>query len=298
MATKKKGGPVTPAGKTIASKNALKHGATTKRFLSAEEESLFESFATALGEHYASNNPLVEMQIERISRIRVQLTRIQDSIDAAFQISRTKATTFDSLSEAMNLHDDQLFLAARSQTAIGSPSELLNNIRTAIAVELGDPTKPRPKTPDDFLESYPLFCRYLYERAQRERISVQHYIANQLSKPTDLSDEVLLTVMSRALSTSEKAIYPTGKDFVDDILDTDFRVLMKARRILLKEFARTALTKQTILDFNRLLPIHERTLLPDTEVLDKLMRYQTTLQRQLSTAIGELLALTSKRGPA
>jgi len=31
---------------------------------------------------------------------------------------------------------------------------------------------------------------------------------------------------------------------------------------------------------------------PNIDILDKLMRYQTTLQRQLSTAIGELLALS------
>ena len=32
--------------------------------------------------------------------------------------------------------------------------------------------------------------------------------------------------------------------------------------------------------------------MPDLDQLDRLMRYQTTLQRQLSTTIGELIALT------
>lgn len=36
---------------------------------------------------------------------------------------------------------------------------------------------------------------------------------------------------------------------------------------------------------------------PDLDELDRLMRYQTTLQRQLSTAIGELLALTKNQCP-
>jgi hypothetical protein len=45
-------------------------------------------------------------------------------------------------------------------------------------------------------------------------------------------------------------------------------------------------------DFNRLLPIAEQATTPDLDHLDKLMRYQTTLQRQLSTTIGELIALT------
>jgi len=36
----------------------------------------------------------------------------------------------------------------------------------------------------------------------------------------------------------------------------------------------------------------EHAALPDLDQLDKLMRYQTTINRQLPTAIGELLAMT------
>jgi len=36
----------------------------------------------------------------------------------------------------------------------------------------------------------------------------------------------------------------------------------------------------------------EGEVTPDLEKLDRLMRYQTTVNRQLSSAVGELLALT------
>lgn len=49
---------------------------------------------------------------------------------------------------------------------------------------------------------------------------------------------------------------------------------------------------QKIADFRKLGPIEEQATTPDLDQLDRLMRYQTTIQRQLSTAIGELLALT------
>jgi hypothetical protein len=48
---------------------------------------------------------------------------------------------------------------------------------------------------------------------------------------------------------------------------------------------------QKIADFRKLGPIEEQATTPDLDQLDRLMRYQTTIQRQLSTAIGELLAL-------
>lgn len=49
---------------------------------------------------------------------------------------------------------------------------------------------------------------------------------------------------------------------------------------------------QKIVDFRKLGPIEEQTRTPDLDQLDFLMRYQTTIQKQLSTAIRELLALT------
>jgi hypothetical protein len=45
-------------------------------------------------------------------------------------------------------------------------------------------------------------------------------------------------------------------------------------------------------DFRKLGPIEEQATTPDLDQIDRLIRYQTTIQRQLSTAIGELLALT------
>lgn len=45
-------------------------------------------------------------------------------------------------------------------------------------------------------------------------------------------------------------------------------------------------------DFRKLGPIEEQVTTPDLDQLDRLMCYQTTMQIQLSTAIGELLALT------
>ena len=44
-------------------------------------------------------------------------------------------------------------------------------------------------------------------------------------------------------------------------------------------------------NLQRVSEIASRAALPDLDKLDRLMRYQTTVNRQLSTAIGELLEL-------
>ena len=54
---------------------------------------------------------------------------------------------------------------------------------------------------------------------------------------------------------------------------------------------RMTVRTQKIAVFRKLGSIEEHPTTPDLDQLDRLIRYQTTIQRQLSTAIGELLAL-------
>jgi hypothetical protein len=52
---------------------------------------------------------------------------------------------------------------------------------------------------------------------------------------------------------------------------------------------RMIIRTQKIADFRKLGSIEEQATTPDLDQLDSLMRHHTTIQRQLSTAIGELL---------
>ncbi len=49
--------------------------------------------------------------------------------------------------------------------------------------------------------------------------------------------------------------------------------------------------ERKINDYQKLLPLMQEASLPDLDTYDKLMRYQTTLNNQLSKQIGELMEL-------
>jgi hypothetical protein len=76
------------------------------------------------------------------------------------------------------------------------------------------------------------------------------------------------------------------------IKNTELKELKRAAEWYGQEIMRMIVRTQKIADFRKLGPIEEQATTPDLDQLDRLMRYQTTIQRQLSTAIGELLALT------
>ena len=51
-----------------------------------------------------------------------------------------------------------------------------------------------------------------------------------------------------------------------------------------------------IKEFREILPIVQQANLPNLDVLDKLMRYQTSLNNQLSKQMGELIELEKRYG--
>lgn len=81
LPSKKMGGPISGPGKLTSSQNSLKHGITAKQFLSTPEKDRYEQLAKDLILKYASDNPLVTLQIERITKLQIQLERVQMNID-------------------------------------------------------------------------------------------------------------------------------------------------------------------------------------------------------------------------
>jgi hypothetical protein len=76
-------GPTSAKGMAISSQNARKHGANAKHLVDADEIALYDNMIVSLKKKYPSDNPLVEMQLARIAKLNVQLTRIQQFIDAS-----------------------------------------------------------------------------------------------------------------------------------------------------------------------------------------------------------------------
>ncbi len=70
---KQRGGPNTDKGKLISSQNAIKGGLTTKQLLSEQEFLQFNQLKENLSNYYAGENPLIQMQIEKIARLQIQL---------------------------------------------------------------------------------------------------------------------------------------------------------------------------------------------------------------------------------
>jgi len=289
----KKRGPVTIPGKKASSKNAIKHGATAKGFINDQERDRFEELISDLAEHYATSNPLTKLQLERIARVTIQLERIQNTIDALYEKSRAQSQLESNLMDYLKISPEQRINALLKKAGVTEP---MNNAKDEISKEVIALKISPPSTQQAFLDQAPNLSAELYQSARSKNQNIEEFIDEKASEK----------VSGSGLTTGLRVIYVDHDDvkkekdartlsLEDSILDTSISNLRKATDWKFNEIQSKEKELRKLEDFERLLPIEEQATMPDLDQLDKLMRYQTTLQRQLSTAIGELLAIQKAR---
>lgn len=290
---KKSTGPITESGKNNSSKNAVTHGATSQKLLNGLEQIRYQTLLTELNEAYPSQNPLIRLQLERIAKLNIQLERIQNTIDAQFQISRATSNIYDALLKTLDIDQKTASLIADAIFGIKNTDEFLEELKFEVSMELRSLYPPnRPTSHQEFLEKTPAFCEYLLHEAGKQKLSVKDYIDQKIPRlKEDNPNHFAPSINVKFIFLHERPIIP-AETLEEAIKNTDLAELKRAAEWYSNEVSRFIRRNQKITDFQKLLEIKEFATTPDLDQLDRLMRYQTTLQRQLSTAIGELLALT------
>ena len=294
ISTKKNStGPTTESGKRTSSKNALIHGATSQKLLNEVEHQRYITLLADLKEAYPNQNPLVQMQLERIAKLNIQLERIQNTIDAQFQISRATSSIYDTLLKTLDIDQKTASLIADGMFGMPSNDEFLEDFQFEVSMELRSLYPPnRPTSHQEFLDKTPTLCQYLHHEAGEQNLSIKDYIDQKIplvkeDNPNHFAPglNIKFIFLHERPVVSEPALN-------DAIREVELSELKRAAEWYSNEISRFIRRNQKVSDFAKLLEINEFSTTPDLDQLDRLMRYQTTLQRQLSTAIGELLALT------
>ncbi len=288
---KKSTGPKTKAGKSIASSNAVKHGATAKHFIGGAESQAYRAFLAALQKAYPNKNPLVAMQLERIAKIKIQLERIQSTIDSTFEMAQEEDDLDTKLIDLLNMDK---FLEGQAKSIASGEIELsewVNHDRIKVVAELSSVNVDELKTHQDFLTKTPQLCQYLFNRSCDYQISILNFI--------DLHAEIDLKKSNQLKGSFDELMRGLAHDLDFDSKDNldnaiqkvNVEALSKAANLYALEINRLSDAHYKITAFTRLRQIPHLPIALNLDTLDKLYRYQSTLQRQLSNCIGELLVL-------
>ncbi len=268
------------------------HGATSPRLLNDAEQNKYDALLSDLKESYPTTNSLVRLQLERIAKLNIQLERIQNTIDAQFLRSRALSRGYHELARHLEMDRETKSLALNLAMRIGGKEKILDLEKIEISNELNYWVDfERPSTHEEFLDKTPRFCEYLFGEATKNELTISEFIANKIPKQKPEGNEPY------SQSINWKIVFANQKPKIDlnieeGIKGDELKELKRAAEWYGQEIMRMIVRTQKIADFNKLGPIEEQATTPDLDQLDRLMHYQTTIQRQLSTAIGELLALT------
>lgn len=295
---KKKSGPNSNKGKLVSSQNAIKTGLTTKQLLNDHEFLRFSQLKTDLSNHYNGKNPLIELQIEKIGRLQIQLERIQNAIDALYRRSEMNPSPKE---KRTNSQSDSTILNLQLRIMLGLfDQSIIEKIkRTLFGMQLKEIfAEPRAREhdkeedhPRPLLTQESLLGAYLYAEADFYQQDLSDYLKDKSAavansrNAKELYQKLNVEVLNNAIDLMQ-APDPKESIVTDDYYEFRqfnywFEQQLSYLSEQLEELETLIAGNQTSIN----IPI------PNFDDLDRLMRYQTNISRQLSTAIGELMVL-------
>ena len=285
------GGPKTDAGKAVSSQNALTHGVTSSKITSIEETKTYQQLLDDFKHAYPSNHPMVKLQIERLAMTRIQLTRVQDLIHAQNLKSQFSSVVEHELATDLKLDDNTRDMEFYQRMDIQTIDfKYLGNILAEIIrvseIEIDDIAL--------YWELMPNFFRHLEYEAHNHDQGIGQYIDKQIKRKRNKAGiDIVIITREKADVIQEKQVDIDLKEEINKLSPEDVQDLI---HVVQRDLKKAYDIEMKIKQFGEILPIMQKANLPNLEVLDKLMRYQTSLNNQLSKQMGELIELEKRYG--
>lgn len=295
--TNRKGGPKTARGKAISSQNAIKHGALSTKLNSKQDQLAYQNMLDALKDAYPQNHPLIHLQLERVAYLKVQLDRIQRIIDGTFAQSREPHERAEKIALLLEMTPSEGFdLLSKMEKGLPDSIFRLSSELDNIFKELGLHNWQSFESTQEFLDYAPHLCRYLAYHAHREESTISNWLPklNFTISQSEL-EERISNKIRRMYGLNEK-IENLSADLDQCTInkmvnETAHGIFKQACQQMIDLYKSTMMQNYKTDIFDSLMKIKDPSIGLKLDDLDKLYRYQTAIQRQLSTTIGELLEL-------
>lgn len=312
-------GPKSAQGKAKSSQNAVNHGLTSNRVM-PDEIGMVEEFSKELNSYYKPESPLEVLQIQRIAFCRAKLAKLIDIEVAGREIARSKIEL-----------DPEMVMQRLIQYPEALRSLALASIKgESVLSKLGldEPTwlsiVQEIKDFAGFLEgesdldlNFPRLCAYLMsikpvanqiedmgidqalmifgERIRNLRLDEASNADDKRQKgPKERGFEETLVRLQRTMQIDDMAtrkklrVKSPGLAGYHQAVDSDLQEIMGLASLLKK-------VPVVVQSFQEMKSWMLRAADLQSDETDRMMKYQTMLERRLSSAIGELLELRKHR---
>ena len=291
---KVKGGPITKEGKAISSQNAVKHGALSKKFQSSEEQEAYNHLLCSLQAEFQQSNPLVQMQLERIASLKIQIDRIQHHIDLTYANSQSESEKIEKVCEHLNISTSDLYPSSYRQHEDKGLAIFLKALEPAIHELLANPWNYF-ETAQEFLDQMPNFCAFLAFSADKKDEKINMLVNRLIFSFESIAMELSIQQSVSSYISSGKASDIRVIDLIDPLVvsamipDAKIQNLKLLANELLVGYQKKKIDQYKYKAFQELMKNEVTPTGLKLDELDKLYRYQTAVQRQISTVMGELI---------
>jgi hypothetical protein len=303
-----RGGPQTAGGKQASSRNSLVHGATSNNVVNADQKALVERYEHELTSYYKPESPLEKFQIQRIALCKVKLDALYELEMVKLQIAKAELEGNPKLA-LDRVHPCEDLTRSFAQTlSKGRQLSLPMNLTPELLDIFSEEIKSaggKLDQDDNIHNKLPRLAEFIAEEAERLKLSSYEVILRIGSSIQELFDtkdkdhsnllklwRLGLEVMeARARGDEVLVIKASEKQSQGDV---DIQKINDALSAITGLNSIVFRAQEVSKKFDRMQDLMLRSLTLDGEESDRLLRYQTTWERRLSSAIGELLALQAK----
>jgi SpoU rRNA methylase family enzyme len=220
---------------------------------------------------------------------RLQLKRVQDLIHAQNLKGQYSSVVEQQLADELKLDEQTRDLEFYQRM------DVLTLDFKYVGQILGEIIRISEKEIDEinlYWELMPNFFKHLDYEAANHNTGPGKYMDRLIKRKRNKAGiEVVVITPAEANAIQEKVIEPSLKDEVSKLTIEDMRDLIQ---VVQRDLMKAVESEAKIKEFREILPIVQQANLPNLEVLDKLMRYQTSLNNQLSKQMGELIELEKR----
>mgnify|MGYP000079443097 FL=1 len=285
--TSPKGGPTTDQGKIVASRNAVTHGLTAKRWINPVEHHNYQTYLAALNQDYQPQTVMEQTLIEALADTKTRLERFHGAEDSLFHLAQEQAGSPDLVANSFGV-DDQAVIDDLSNYAFGIESPI-SSPSEALLGELIRYTEEDISGWGYITNNMPLLRAHIIEECEKESVDIEQLMGRYKGNASTLPVFEFFVI-------AEGDTYTGQDDKVDQsgpkVPREYFIAYIKA---LYKLTKRRSMVNTVMVGFDNRAQLLQSAALPDGQTLDRIMRYRTALERQFSKTLGELLHIIKQR---
>ena len=291
--TKHSGGPKTDKGKAISSRNSTTHGLTARRWINANEQSLFDETVEAFNNDFDPQTSIEKVLIVKMAECTVRLMRIQNSENAMFDLASSEAAHPEDSINSLSNNNEDLTQAVKNTSPLrlqfnaddfNKKTDILDQIKQQTFNDILD---------WDYLESsMPIVASYIVQKCTDENLKLH----NLISRKSGQSGFVRIEIIGiRPGDKEEKVSPPPIVDIMENAHKISSSSLQKHLDNLAHNITKDLQVQYILKDLDQRTQQIKDAAIPDTQKLSLIQRYRTADERQFSKTLGELLELQKRR---